>query len=55
MKAISASILALAGATLAAGGAIGDEQAFQAVGCLVGFSGLVAWIGAFFFMGDVES
>lgn len=51
MKAISASIVVLAAAVMISGGASiehDDTQMFvMGVGCVVGFLGVLSWIGAF--------
>ena len=54
MKAVSASILTLAGAVFASAGLVKHHDAYEAVGCVVGVVGLVSWLISFFFMKDIE-
>jgi hypothetical protein len=54
MKTVSSSILALAGATVLAAGVLSEREPYEVVGGFVGLCGLVAWVGSFFFMRDIE-
>jgi hypothetical protein len=54
MKAVSSSILVLAGATILVAGVLSERESYEVVGCFVGLCGLVAWVGSFFFMRDIE-
>lgn len=54
MKTVSSSILVLAGATVLAAGVLSERGPYEVVGGFVGLCGLVAWVGSFFLMRDIE-